>query len=135
MTKKRILLFTLVLVVGAYLCVRLAHRVHREVNYARSLNAYSKVLKPGMSRGEVESYLKSKNPYEEIARTSGLSGDMMADLVQIAEEDPSWPCMRRKIHVGFEFASTEPHVKLSFAEDSDRLIRISLFRSVCLDLP
>jgi hypothetical protein len=135
MTKNRTLLLVIALAFGSYLCVRVAHRLHREITYSRSLKAYSEVLKPGMSRAEVESFLKAKEPHGQIARIGGLGGDMMADLIQIAEEEPRWPCMRRNIHVAFEFASTEPHDELSFAQDSDRLIRISLFRSVCLDLP
>src|SRR5262245_60255394 len=107
MNRRRVILLSLVILAGLYACARVTRRVQREVTYAKTLRSYSDVLKPGMSRIQVESYLKSKNPEREIGQICclGVTRDAWADLVQIATEEPSWPCIRRNIYVALERGS------------------------------
>jgi hypothetical protein len=58
----------------------------------------------------------------------------MDDLVEIANEKKGWVCQEQVVYVAFEFAATESMRDLA-ADPEDRLVRTSLYRSVCLDLP
>ena len=103
----------------------------REHQYARTLKAFSDVLRPGMTRGDVERYLGSKN-FEFLRECSGC--DTLTDLVKISHENAGWLCIEQNVYAAFDFTATEPH-DWKEARDSDRLVRVYPDRSVCLDLP
>ena len=97
------------------------------MQYRRVLKAYSDVLKPGMKRSEVENYfIMSKY----VLFDRGAS----EDVVDIAHEKAGWFCQEQIACLRFEFAAVEPMKGLA-ADPGDRLVRTSLDRSVCLDLP
>ena len=56
------------------------------------------------------------------------------DIVEIAHERAGWICQEQLVYLRFEFAAVEPEKKL-VAESGNSLVRISLNRSLCLDLP
>ena len=56
------------------------------------------------------------------------------DLVEIAHEPEGWVCQEQVVYVAFEFAAVEPKTQW-VADPEDRLVKTSLFRSICLDLP
>ncbi len=105
----------------------------REAQYTRSLNAFSDVLKPGVRRSEVEAYLRSRNFYFSQMCCSGEKLNAMDDLVEVGHEKAGLICIERSVYVAFQFAAVEPNEQ--WVADSDRLVRTTLFRSVCLDLP
>ena len=119
----------------AAICVLVpfARFARREAQYVRSLNAFSNVLKPGMKRSEVETYLKSRNVEFSRMCCSGAKLNAMDDIVEVWHEKAGLICVERSVYVAFQFAAVEPNDK--WVADSDRLVGTNLFRSVCLDLP
>ena len=96
----------------------------RSAQYHAVLKSYSDVLKPGMKRSDVENYfIMSK--YVSFNRGGS------EDTVEVARERAGWICQEQLIYLTFEFSATEPHQP----DPVDRLVRISLNRSLCLDLP
>jgi hypothetical protein len=53
------------------------------------------------------------------------------DIVEIARESAGWVCQEQVIYLKFEFDRVEPNEP----KPGDNLVRMSLDRSVCLDLP
>src|ERR1035441_4982481 len=115
-------------------------RRKREASYQAALRAYSHDLSPGLTRREVESYLRTRNTsFRQVC--CGEAGDY-ADLVQVGKEDPPWYCSDSYVYVAIEFAAVEPHdwrlavlprenndsKKSSLAYDSDILTRIEMYR-------
>jgi hypothetical protein len=103
----------------------------REVAYQAALRAYSFDLKPGLTRKEVEDYLRARNAKFSQMCCLGKQYKDYADLVKIGEEDAPWFCSEAYVYVAFEFAAIESHDLLSaspFARDSDVLRRIEIFR-------
>ncbi|MGA9507449.1 MAG: hypothetical protein WBV55_02265 [Candidatus Sulfotelmatobacter sp.] len=97
-----------------------------EVAYQSTVESYSKTLKPGMSRKEVESNLRSKKA--RFQQTCCFEGRRTPDdLVKIGQESAPWYCNRTDVYVAFEFAGEERHPS-SQARDSDKLERVSLLR-------
>jgi hypothetical protein len=74
----------------------------REALYRSALAAYSKDLKPGMTRKDVEDYLG--------ARATPFEKGVAADLVKIGQErSPEWFCSELEVFVSFDFEAVEPH--------------------------
>jgi hypothetical protein len=64
---------------------------------------------------------------------SGEKLNAMDDLVEVGHEKAGLICIERSVYVAFQFAAVEPNEH--WVANSDRLVRTTLFRSVCLDLP
>jgi hypothetical protein len=98
----------------------------REITYQSALRSYSEVLKPGMTRREVEDYLRAKNidfsqmGWVEDERTA------YADLTKIGKEHAPWYCEHHNVYVAFQFAAVEAH-KPAEARDLDALKKITIF--------
>ncbi len=98
----------------------------REVAYKSALNSYSTALKPGMTRKEVEDYLRGNAVgFQQMCCIDERSA--FADLVKIGKEDAPWYCSEQNIYVAFQFAGVEPHEDLKVS-DSDTLKRVTIFR-------
>ena len=122
-------------IAGIFVLVHIAGIVYRNVQYRRALKAYSDVLKPGMKRSEVENYfIMSKYISFNRECCVGPKRGTFDDLVEIAHEKAGWVCQEQVVYVAFEFATVEPKREW-VADPGDRLVRTSLYRSVCLDLP
>ena len=96
----------------------------RAARYHAILKTYSSVLKPGMKRSEVENYFVTSK-YVSFSRGASQ------DIVEIAHEKAGWVCQEQLVYLRFELDGIEPNEPKS----SDSLVRTSLDRSVCLDLP
>jgi hypothetical protein len=123
--------YLVVLTVAAFaaifLLVHIVGIARRNAQYHAILKTYSDVLRPGMKRSDVENYfIMSKY----VSFNRGAS----EDIVEIAQERAGWICQERLVYVTFEFAAVEPKKEL-VAAPGDSLVRISLNRSLCLDLP
>ena len=98
----------------------------REAAYQSALSAYSKDLRPGMTRKDVEDYLRAKGiQFQRMCCIEERSA--AADLAKIGQEDIPWFCSENNVYVAFEFAATEPH-EYWIDSDSDTLKRVSIFR-------
>ena len=107
-----------------FLLVHLLGIARRAAQYRAILKAYTEVLKPGMKRSEVENYFVMSK-YVSFSRAAS------EDIVEIGHEKAGWVCQEQVIYLTFEFDRGEP----SDPKPGDSLVRTSLNRSVCLDLP
>ena len=110
-------IFLLVDIVGIARC---------NAQYHAILKTYSDMLKPGMKRSDVENYFI-------MSKYVSFNRGPSEDIVEIAQR-AGWICQEQLVYLRFEFAAVEPEKKL-VAESGNRLARISLNRSLCLDLP
>ena len=105
----------------------------READYQQKLNSYAEVLKPGMSRRDVEGYLRSKGrSVRYMCCINHRKADTWDELVKIGEEDAGWFCSKLNIYVGFQFT---PHEQTADSFDTsgnelDTLARIQIFRQL-----
>ena len=100
----------------------------REAAYQVKLQSYSDVLKPGMTRKNVEDYLRGKGvAYGQLCCIDEKSA--YADLVYIGKEKHPWYCEKHSVYIAFQFAAVEPH-KFSEAYDSDTLKSITVFHKL-----
>jgi hypothetical protein len=99
----------------------------RQVQYEAVLKGYSDNLRPGMSRREVESYLRRRgHPFQRMCCV-GRPLSANADLVRIGQERAPCYCSEYRVYVAFEFDTTEPHDLSPDFSDSDRLQATALF--------
>lgn len=118
-----------------FVLVHIGGIARRNALYHRALKAYSDVLKPGMRRSEVEKhFIMSKYVSFNRECCVGPKRGTFDDLVEIAHEPEGWFCQEQVVYAAFEFAAVEPKREW-VADPGDRLVRTSLYRSVCLDLP
>jgi hypothetical protein len=81
----------------------------REAAYQIALHSYSEALKPGMTREQVEGYLRAKGVLFSQELGGNLSEDhAFADLAKIGSEDPPWYCSEIAVYIAFHFAAAEP---------------------------
>ena len=101
----------------------------RDVAYQTALRSYSEVIKPGMTRKEVEDLLHARNKTfrqmccVDIKKPMGV----WDDLVKIAQEDPPWICGAKNIYIAFQFAGTRPQSAPPSSEPSDRLAVVTVY--------
>jgi hypothetical protein len=103
----------------------------REVAYQSALLAYSETLKPGMTRKEVEDYLRAKNVGFRLmccVDFRNSSKGVYDELTKIGQEDAPWACSEKNIYVAFQFTRPERNAAGWDANDSDTLKAITIFR-------
>ena len=103
----------------------------REVAYQRTLHSYSDILRPGLSRTELEDYLKSKDiRFRQMCcvNRKALSQNVYDDLVKIGQEDAPWFCSENNVYIAFQFAGQRTNASWPAAVANDRLTDISIFR-------
>jgi hypothetical protein len=102
----------------------------REVAYQASLRSYQQVLKPGMTRKEVEAYLHGKNiSFSQMCCAGKNSKNSLDDLAKIGEEKAPWFCSENNIYVAFQFTDhpEQKETRLQ-ASDLDTLHAVTIFR-------
>jgi hypothetical protein len=100
----------------------------REAVYQATLQSYTDVLRPGITRKYVEEYLRSKGvSLQQFCCVEEKSA--LADLLKIGTEKHPWYCEEHNAYVAFQFAAVEPH-KPWEAYDSDTLKSITIFRKL-----
>jgi hypothetical protein len=119
-----------IVVLASALTVRSAFkeeaRQKREAAYQSALQAYSHSLPPGLTRKEVETYLRARNvSFRWMWPVKG----MVADLIEVGQEDHPWCCSENTVYVAFEFGAREPH-QPSGDYGPDVLKRVELFRQL-----
>lgn len=115
------------IVAGIFAILLLVHMVgivRRDVEYHAIVRTYSRVLKPGMTGSEVENYFVLSK-YVSFTRAAS------EDIVEIAHEKAGWFCQEQLVYLRFEFDGAQPNEP----RPMDILVRTSLKRSLCLDLP
>lgn len=114
-------------VVDAWYMARQREHQRREATYQLNLQRYSKAVIPGMTRTQVESYLRDQSTsFEQMCCIDEHSA--YADLVLLGRERLLFPCDHEGIYVAFQFAAAEQHDGMMRAYGSDVLKRVSIFR-------
>ena len=112
--------------------VRAAATRKRETGYSLALKAYSEALHPGMTRKDIEDYLRSRKTQfrSELGPIGGRPESQWADLVKIGEE-ATFSCSKAYVYLAFEFS---PAYDFRLRIDSDVLQRIEIIRVGCASL-
>jgi hypothetical protein len=100
-----------------------------ELAYQAKLQSYADVLKHGMTRVEVETYLHSKG-IKFVQMCCIDEKGAFADLVLVGKETHAWYCSERNAYIAFQFAMTEPRPHTQVIEleaDSDELTKITVY--------
>ena|ERR1700682_5703570 len=97
----------------------------RSIGYYSTLRSYSRDVKPGMSRKQVEDYFEAKSvDYGRLADYNAY-----ADITLIGQEKTYLPfCPTDYVSIVFHFTASEPHDPLA-AYPSDKLKNITLLRT------
>ena len=103
----------------------------REIAFQSAVRSYADVMKPGMSRKEVEDYLTAKNIGFRrmccVDRTQFSKG-VYDDVTQIGEEEAPWFCSYKNVYVAFQFTGPKHPVLSTTADPTDTLKAVSLYR-------
>jgi len=130
-TWRRLLVLLLVLSVCLFFLRYLSKtkaEKRRALTYRAALERYSQALRPGMTREEVEDYLKANNAsfYHMCCVKAKRSSDgAYDDLTRIGQEDAPWFCSQNNIYIAFLFAG--PKRVATTADPSDKLTSIELY--------
>jgi hypothetical protein len=100
----------------------------RENAYQAKLQSYSDALKPGMTRKDVEDYLRAKGTaFRQLCCIDERSA--FAELVKIGKDKHPWCCEEHNVYIAFQFAAVEVHKDYQ-AYDSDMLKKITIFHKL-----
>jgi hypothetical protein len=100
----------------------------REAAYKAKLQFYTDVLKPGMTRKNVEDFLRARGvAFGQLCCIDERSA--YADLVKIGKEKHPWYCEEHNVYIAFQFAAVEPH-KGWEAYDSDTLKSVTIYHKL-----
>jgi hypothetical protein len=104
-------------------------RQKRDDAYQVALRSYSEVLKPGITRREVEDALRARNAaFRQMCCVNFKERmDVWDDLVKIAQEDAPWFCSEKNIYIAFQFAGTRRYAAPAGADPSDRLTAVTVY--------
>jgi hypothetical protein len=125
-----LILFVLVAAAAGCMSARRAARLaeQREAFYETTLRSYSEALQIGITRKDVEAYLRGEGkPFRQMCCMERSAKNAYDDLTKIGEESPPWYCEAHNIYVGFEFVSAGSH-KFPEAHESDVLTKIMVYR-------
>jgi hypothetical protein len=79
-----------------------AAKKSREAEYQLALKTWSQRVKPGQTRGEVETEFRAHGTvYSQVMGAFGGQG--FADLVNVGKEDHPWYCGENVVDIVFEF--------------------------------
>jgi hypothetical protein len=127
----------LVVIVVAVSAVAIRHvwqrraQRRREAAYQLTLLSYSEVLMPGMTRKEVEDYLRTKNVTPRqmcCVEMKDFSKGVYDDLAKIGQEDAPWFCSEKNIYVAFQFTGPKRNGLAWRADASDGLKAVTIYR-------
>jgi hypothetical protein len=91
----------------------------REANYQSMLQSYSAILKPGVSRKDVEQSIRTRGINFE--RRCCITQSEYDDFVRIGNEPAPWYCSEHNVFLAFRFQQAWPE-----PSDSDVLKTISV---------
>jgi hypothetical protein len=127
-----VLLLVLVLVTGIVIAWRhhLEERARekREAAYELARRTYADVLRPGMTRKQVEDYLRDKKiPFRQMCCVEGIKKHAWDDLTKIGQEEVPWVCSENNVYVAFQFDDRGEHKHPWDANDLDSLHEVTVF--------
>lgn len=100
-------------------------QAQRETRYQAALESYSKTIKLGITRKELQDYFRAHGTqFGQICCIDEPSA--FADLVQIGKEHAPWYCEHHYVYIAFQFAAAEPREHPG-TYDSDVLKRMTVW--------
>jgi hypothetical protein len=101
----------------------------REAAYEVILRSYAQVLKPGMTRKDVEDYLRERNvAFRHMCCVDFKSSkSVWDDLVKIGQEKPPFVCSEKNVYVAFQFAGEGTHKSGWDSQPSDKLTAVTFY--------
>jgi hypothetical protein len=137
---KRILLLMLLLVGVGLLGWGIRHGLKlqakrkREAAYQSALLSYTQVLKPGMTRKEVEDYLRARNVgFSQMCCVVGIQGPpkgSLDDITKVGQEDAPWFCSEHYVFVAFQFEDHGQYKSILGADDNDILKSVTIYHNL-----
>ena len=110
---------------------RKAAEEKREASYQSTLSTYTQALKPGITRKEVEGYLRNNNlSFGQICCVDSTEFSIrhsMDYLILIGREEVPWPCSENNVYVAFEFYDRGVHGPHWDNNDADELKTIRIW--------
>jgi hypothetical protein len=105
---------------------------NREASYQVALASYRQPLRPGMTRKEVEDYLRAKNiPFSQMCCVEDFSKHSWDDLTKIGAEDTPWFCGEYNVYVAFQFTDhKEQHERWWRGNNLDTLKSITIYNKL-----
>ena len=136
---KRILLLFLLLVGVVLLVLGIRHELKlqakrkREAAYQSALLSYTEVLKPGMTRKEVEDYLRARTV--DFSQMCCVVGQVhpkhsLDDITKVGQEDAPWFCSEHEVFVAFQFEDHGQYKSILGADDKDILKSVTIFEQL-----
>jgi hypothetical protein len=135
---KRVLRLLLVLLVVSLFAFGLRHELkkraqaRREAAYQSALRSYTEVLKPVMTRKEVEDYLHGRSvQFRQMCCVDAMELSKRKswdDLVKIGEESAPWFCSENNVYLAFQFIDDgKQQTNWWKADDLDTLKSITIY--------
>jgi len=124
-----LIVFALVASVVGYAWAKRAARfaAQRDAFYQTTLRSYAEALRLGMTRKDVEAYLRGKSkPFQRMCCMERSAKSAYDDLTKIGEESHPWFCSAHNVYIGFEFVSAQSHT-LPEAHESDTLTKVMVY--------
>jgi hypothetical protein len=115
------------------IAVRYVQR-QNSANLAAALSNYEQSLRPGMSRKDVEDYLRTRGITFLEQCCNGVPGSAFSVLIPVGKEGAHWYCETVPDYVSLEFVATEPHEPGAGPSNSDVLREVHLTRGGCVFL-
>jgi hypothetical protein len=98
----------------------------RDAFYQATLRSYSEALQLGMTRKDVEAYLRGNSkPFRQMCCMESWK-NAWDDLTKVGEESHPWFCSAHNVYIGFEFVSAESH-RFPEAHESDTLTKVMIY--------
>ena len=137
---KRLLLPISLLVAVGLLALGIRHGLKvqqkrkREAAYQSALLSYTQVLKPGMTRKEVEDYLRARNTdFGQTCCDVGVQPHpkhSLDDITRVGQEDAPWFCSEHYVFVAFQFEDHGQYKSILGADDNDILRSVTIYHSL-----
>ena len=87
----------------------------RQASYRAKVDVYRSILKPGITRAQVEGYLRQTGaPYQRSCCEAGV----FSDRTRIGHEAPGWVCRNWDVYVEFKFAGKDGNERAATPEDT-----------------
>ena len=103
--------------------------LEREAQYQAWLRSYSEAFPIGVTRNEVEAYLRGNGrPFRQMCcMPDGATGRPLDDLTQIGAEPHPWNCSEHNVYIGFAFVPKGLRLADPSSNDTDILMEIRIF--------
>lgn len=130
-----LLIFLLVgiglLALGILHGLKVQQKRKREAAYQSALLSYTQVLKPGLTRKEVEDYLRARHvDFGQICCVVGIQPHpkhSLDDITKVGEEGAPWFCSEHYVFVAFQFEDYGEYKSILGADDRDILKSVTIY--------